>query len=59
MAEITQADWDRLTAAYGQQAGQLLVWMRIAGEREAELADVRARLAALLDQCPVPAEMEG
>lgn len=56
MIERTQADWDSLAALYGRAAGDLITCQRVVAEREAELQDVRAQLAAALVQIPHPPE---
>ena len=50
MPTINQQDWDALASAYGRASAELLVWQRVAAEREAELTDLRAQVAAVSDR---------
>jgi hypothetical protein len=45
MIERTAADWEALTREYGRLAGDLLTYQRVLAERDAEVADLRARQA--------------
>jgi hypothetical protein len=47
--ERTAADWAALCAEYGRVYGDLLTYQRVVAEQAAELAALRAKLAAQQD----------
>lgn len=54
MIERTGQDWQALCAALGQVQGDLLTYQRVVAERDTEIQDLRAQLAAALNQLDKP-----
>lgn len=59
MIERTDADWQQLCSEVGRLCGEVVTLRRVAVEREAELADARAQIAAMQQRLVAPPDGGG